>query len=146
MIKNRHSRQAGRNRVLEMLAILQIGLCGRCGRARYATRRRARQAVRIAAPGVRLRAYRCGDAWHLTSPPGRPQHITPPVTIPPVHAQTKLRLHGSSKRHDLERRCGKCCNGRRVRSLVLEPEGVSSCLARPHTGRDVPAPRWMAGR
>ncbi len=146
MTENRHRRQAGRHRGLEMLAILQTGLCGRCGRARYATRRTARQAVRIAAPGVRLRADRCGDAWHLTSPPGRPQHITPPVTMPPVNAQTGLHFHGSSKRHNLERRCSKCCNGRRVCSLVLEPEGVPSCVARPHTGHDVPAPRRMASR
>lgn len=73
------------DRVLELLAILQLGLCGRCGRACYATRRTARHAARIAAPGARLRAYRCGyrgdGAWHLTSPPHRPQHINPPVTL-----------------------------------------------------------------
>jgi hypothetical protein len=73
------------DRVLELLAILQLGLCGRCGRACYATRRTARRAARIGAPGARLRAYRCGyrcdGAWHLTSPPHRPQHITAPVTL-----------------------------------------------------------------
>lgn len=81
MTANRHGMRAGRNRVREMLATLQIGLCGRCGRARYATRRTARHAARIAAPGPWLRAYRCGDAWHLISPPQRPQCITPPVTL-----------------------------------------------------------------
>lgn len=146
MTKNRRSRQGRRNRVLEMLAILQIGLCGRCGRARYTTRRTARRAARIAAPGIRLRAYRCGDAWHLTSPAGRSQHITPPVTVPPVHPQTSLHLHGKSKGDDLDRRRGECCNGRRVCSLVLEPRGVPSCLAWPHTGHHIPAPRWMADR
>ncbi|MEU8342418.1 hypothetical protein AB0C74_12035 [Spirillospora sp. NPDC048832] len=146
MTKNRCSRQAGCERVLEMLAILQLGLCGRCGRARYTTRRTARHAARIAAPGIRLRAYRCGDAWHLTSPSGRPQHITPPVTMPPVHAQTSLYFRGRSKRRSLDRGRGECCNGRCVCGLVLEREGVPSCLARPHTGHDVPAARWMAGR
>lgn len=81
MTNHRHHKLAGRERVLEMLAILQLGVCGRCGRARYATRRTARHAARISAPGARLRAYRCGDAWHLTSPPRHPQRITPPVTL-----------------------------------------------------------------
>ncbi|HLU75683.1 MAG TPA: hypothetical protein VKZ82_26140 [Nonomuraea sp.] len=52
MTDHRHHKPAGRNRVLEMLAILQLGLCGRCGRARYLTRRTARHAARIAAPGT----------------------------------------------------------------------------------------------
>ncbi|GAA1836289.1 hypothetical protein GCM10009735_84690 [Actinomadura chokoriensis] len=98
MTQNRHSGQAGRNRVLEMLAILQIGLCGRCGRARYTTRRTARHAARIAAPGIRLRAYRCGDAWHLTTPPGRRQFIAPPVTVPPIHSRNRLDLRGRGER------------------------------------------------
>ncbi|MFD0855034.1 hypothetical protein ACFQ07_22525, partial [Actinomadura adrarensis] len=29
----------------------------------------------------RLRAYPCGASWHLTSIPGRPQVIDPPVTV-----------------------------------------------------------------
>lgn len=146
MTKDRCSRQVRRNRVLEMLSILQLGLCGRCGRARYTTRRTARHAARIAAPGVRLRAYRCGDAWHLTSPAGRPQHITAPVTVPPVHPQAGLHLHGKSKRDHVNHRRGECCNGHRVRSLVLEPEGVPSYLVRPRAGHDMPAPRRMADR
>ncbi|TYB40815.1 hypothetical protein [Actinomadura chibensis] len=87
-------------RVGEMLAVLQLGLCGRCGRASYETRRTARHAARIVAPGVRLRAYRCGSpagsqAWHLTSVTGHRQHITPPVTLPryatPVRASLDRR-------------------------------------------------------
>ncbi|MFV2179628.1 hypothetical protein ACFHW2_41110 [Actinomadura sp. LOL_016] len=70
-----------------MLALLQLGMCGWCGRARYETRRTARHAARVAAPGVRLRAYRCGTAWHLTSPNGHRQHITAPVTLPPRTAR-----------------------------------------------------------
>ncbi|WP_395977223.1 hypothetical protein [Actinomadura sp. 1N219] len=98
MTANRHGERVGRNRVLEMLAILQTGLCGRCGRARYATRRNARHAARIAAPGTRLRAYRCGDAWHLTTPPGRPQFIAPPVTVPRTRPWIRLDLHGRDQR------------------------------------------------
>ncbi|GGV45156.1 hypothetical protein GCM10010182_81960 [Actinomadura cremea] len=75
-----------------MLALLQLGMCGRCGRARYETRRTARHAARIAAPGTRLRAYRCGTAWHLTSPNGRPQHITAPVTLPSRSACDRVGL------------------------------------------------------
>ncbi|OLT34040.1 hypothetical protein BJF79_33850 [Actinomadura sp. CNU-125] len=75
-----------------MLALLQLGMCGRCGRARYETRRTARHAARIAAPDTRLRAYRCGTAWHLTSPNGHPQHITAPVTLPPCSARDRVGL------------------------------------------------------
>ncbi|MEO3829901.1 tyrosine-type recombinase/integrase [Actinomadura sp. B10D3] len=48
----------GGDRVAEVLAGLQLGLCGACGRARYGSRRQARHAARVGAPGVRLRAYR----------------------------------------------------------------------------------------
>lgn len=98
MIENRHREPIGRNRVLEMLVILQPGLCGRCGRARYLTRRTARHAARIAAPRIRLRAYQCGDAWHLTTPPGRPQFIAPPVTLPHIRPRDRLDLHGRGER------------------------------------------------
>jgi hypothetical protein len=81
MTRQRRGTRAGHQRVLEMLARLQLRLCGRCGRACYDTRRAARHAARIAAPGAQLRAYRCVDTWHLTSPPNRPQRITSPVTL-----------------------------------------------------------------
>ncbi|WP_433476531.1 hypothetical protein ACQPZP_05450 [Spirillospora sp. CA-142024] len=87
----------GGDRVAEMLAGLQLGLCGACGRARYGSRRQARHAARVAAPGVRLRAYRCGRAWHLTSP-GAPQFIAPPVTV--------LQPPGPHWRRGLDRRGG----------------------------------------
>ncbi|MEU5993878.1 hypothetical protein ABZ806_33315 [Spirillospora sp. NPDC047418] len=103
MTKHSHEKPAGRNRVVEMLAVLQLGLCGRCGRARYPTRRTARHAARIAAPGTRLRAYRCGDTWHLTTPPGRRQYITPPVTVPCTSLGTRLDLHGRGKRRYRDR-------------------------------------------
>ena len=41
--------------------------CPACGKRSYATRSAARLTARIAHPGRRLRAYRCGDRWHLTS-------------------------------------------------------------------------------
>lgn len=104
MTDHRHHKPAGRNRVLEMLAILQLGLCGRCGRARYLTRRTARHAARIAAPGTRLRAHRCGDAWHLTVPAGRPQLIAPPVTT--VQETVPVR-RGLDRRGEGERRYGR---------------------------------------
>ncbi|CNG13598.1 Uncharacterised protein [Mycobacterium tuberculosis] len=107
MTKNRHSGQAGRNRVLEMLTILQLGLCGRCGRAHYATRRTARHAARIATPGTRLRAYQCGDTWHLTTPPGRPQFIAPPVTLPRIRTRDGLDLRGRGERPCRTRRSSR---------------------------------------
>ncbi|WP_433476421.1 hypothetical protein ACQPZP_04820 [Spirillospora sp. CA-142024] len=104
MNQHLHRNRPTGDRVLDMLAILQLGLCGRCGRARYATRRTARHAARIAAPGVRLRAYGCGDAWHLTNPAGRPQYIAPPVTL----AQRSNAARGSlDHRRPGERRYGR---------------------------------------
>ncbi len=94
------------NRVAELLTVLQLGLCGRCGRARYETRRTARHAARIAAPGTRLRAYRCGTAWHLTSPTGHRQHITPPVTLPPVPGRMRVGLDGRDRDERRYRRPG----------------------------------------
>lgn len=91
-------KRIGLSRAVEMLLILQSGLCGRCGRARYSTRRTACHAARIAAPGKRLRAYRCGDAWHLSAPPGRPQVIDPPVTMPLVRQGRGLDLRGQDER------------------------------------------------
>lgn len=79
-MRTRQPVKTGNQRVLELLAELKTGLCGRCGRARYATRGQARRAARIAVPGRRLRAYRCGDVWHLTSH-SRPQWIAAPVTL-----------------------------------------------------------------
>lgn len=114
MTVNRHGKRAGHNRVLELLAILQLGLCGRCGRARYTTRRTARHAARIAAPGTRLRAYRCGDAWHLTTPPGRPQFIVPPVTVPRTRPWIRLDLHGRDERPYRDRRNRGRGNGDRA--------------------------------
>lgn len=90
----------GFDRVAEVLAGLQLGLCGACGRARYGSRRQARHAARVAAPGVRLRAYRCGNAWHLTSP-GAPQFIAPPVTVlqsPEPHRRRGLDRRGGDER------------------------------------------------
>ncbi|WP_143591592.1 hypothetical protein [Thermoactinospora rubra] len=71
----------GRDRVAELLDRLQLGACLACGRATYRTRRHARHAARIAAPGVRLRACRCGEFWHLAAPAGRPPWTAWPVTV-----------------------------------------------------------------
>jgi hypothetical protein len=57
--------------VAKLLDQLQLGSCARCGRVRYFSRREARYAARIASPGTRLRAYRCGTFWHLGTPEGR---------------------------------------------------------------------------
>lgn len=41
-----------------------IGTCA-CGKRRYPTRRRAREAARQLHPGDHLSAYQCGDSWHF---------------------------------------------------------------------------------
>ncbi|MFC9973888.1 hypothetical protein ACFVH6_23615 [Spirillospora sp. NPDC127200] len=93
-------------RAAEVVAVLQLGTCGGCGRARYLTRREARRAARIAAPSARLRAYRCGSWWHLGVPAGRPEFITCPVTVAPQQAPTPrgLELSPEDKRRYRSRR------------------------------------------
>lgn len=50
-----------------------LGKCPECGKTIYETRRKALQdnSYRAARPGatVKMRAYQCGDYWHLTSMP-----------------------------------------------------------------------------
>jgi len=56
-------------------ARLHHGACARCGKNRYPDRSTARKAARIVSPGRRLRVYRCGGYWHLTSSRGRGQEL-----------------------------------------------------------------------
>jgi hypothetical protein len=142
------------DRVRELLAVLQLGLCGRCGRARYATRTDARRAARIAAPGNRLRAYRCGTSWHLTTPAGTPQLITPPVT--PVQHPAAAGRRGLDRRRGgerayrrsgLERRGGPQDAPRRSRRGGTDPLEDTHDHTTPARGRP-PARRrslWAAG-
>ncbi len=46
-------------------ASLQRGVCSRCGKRVYATRKAARKAARDLHPGEALQAYRCGSIWHI---------------------------------------------------------------------------------
>lgn len=82
------------DRTAELLSWLQLGTCGACGRARYHSRREARRAVRVAAPGTRLRAYRCGEVWHLTVPAGHLEETGSPVMVgrPKTARRTSLDL------------------------------------------------------
>lgn len=41
--------------------------CPACGKCCYQRRKTARLAARRLHPGKHMRAYRCGDYWHLTS-------------------------------------------------------------------------------
>lgn len=43
------------------------GTCPVCGKARYETRRAARQVGRAQFPERQVRAYRCGNVWHFTT-------------------------------------------------------------------------------
>jgi hypothetical protein len=47
--------------------LLSHGTCPVCGKIRYASRASARKAGSVLFTGTRLRAYRCGTWWHLTS-------------------------------------------------------------------------------
>lgn len=49
---------------------LHVGPCAGCGKRRYTSRVIARRAARSLYPGARMRAYQCGQWWHIR--PGRP--------------------------------------------------------------------------
>ena len=125
--QRRRTTGAWKSRAADLLAWLQLGTCGRCGRARYLTRPEARRAARIAAPGARLWAYRCGDSWHLTTPAGHPQLVGPPVTA-------VFPRGGQVPGLDLGARVERAYGGRR-RSGAREPErGRTGRWRRPTTG------------
>lgn len=44
-----------------------VSSCAECGKVGYPSRDIAKQVARIRYPGSLLRAYKCGDLWHLTS-------------------------------------------------------------------------------
>lgn len=50
----------------EAFSSLATGACAQCGKWSYPTREVAKRAARQFT-GIRKRAYRCGDSWHLTS-------------------------------------------------------------------------------
>ena len=41
--------------------------CGTCGKKCYPSRKLARAVARILYPGTRMRAYACGEEFHVTS-------------------------------------------------------------------------------
>ena len=41
--------------------------CGDCGKHGYVSKQQAKQAARSLYPGTRMRVYRCGTLWHMTS-------------------------------------------------------------------------------
>lgn len=41
--------------------------CACCGKRGYLTKADARRTARLLYPGQRLRPYRCGEWWHVTS-------------------------------------------------------------------------------
>lgn len=45
------------------------GYCRTCGKHRFPSRRVAKQAARLLYPGEALRAYACGDSWHIGHTP-----------------------------------------------------------------------------
>lgn len=44
---------------------LAVGICPVCGKRSYTSRRAARRAARALHPAAVLRAYRCGQHWHV---------------------------------------------------------------------------------
>lgn len=43
--------------------------CPACGKRAYSTRKEARRAARAISPSDALRAYQCGDVWHIGHTP-----------------------------------------------------------------------------
>lgn len=46
-------------------AVRTIGRCWECGKQSFKDRKTAKRAAQIVHPGEQMRAYRCGDAFHL---------------------------------------------------------------------------------
>lgn len=46
-----------------------LGACAECGKQRYRSRTAARKAARRLYPGEALRAYQCGEYWHIGHTP-----------------------------------------------------------------------------
>jgi hypothetical protein len=44
-----------------------LATCPDCGKRGYISKRAAKQAAGVLYPGTRMRVYRCGDMWHMTS-------------------------------------------------------------------------------
>ena len=45
------------------------GQCPDCGKARWGSRREAKEAAKVLHPGHHLQPYRCGDFFHFGHPP-----------------------------------------------------------------------------
>lgn len=52
---------------------LMVGICQRCGKASFATRRDAKRAARGMFPGQHHRPVQCGDRWHMQRVWGEPR-------------------------------------------------------------------------
>ena len=48
-------------------AQLPIATCAECGKRAYTSKTSAKNAARVLYPGERMRVYKCGQWWHLTS-------------------------------------------------------------------------------
>lgn len=48
-----------------------VGACPACGKKCYPSKRVAKSMARRLYPGTSVRAYQCGDYWHLTSQSGK---------------------------------------------------------------------------
>ena len=44
-----------------------VEICAECGKRGYSSREQAKDTGRQLHPGARLRIYKCGPLWHLTS-------------------------------------------------------------------------------
>jgi hypothetical protein len=158
--RRRHvERPVGGDKVVGLLCWLQLGSCSACGRVRYFSRREARYAARLAAPGLRLRAVRCEGFWHL-SPPLPPVDAyvgggadTTAAGAGPLPVGTDPRI-GLDQPGRVERRCG-----RPVDAVGRETGGTPHTVG-PRTGpsggwgatdplediRDIRTPRAVAVR
>ena len=63
--RNRWRPTTGRHS--DATAQLPIATCPDCGKQAYTSKGSAKNAARVLYPGQRVRAYRCGEWWHLTS-------------------------------------------------------------------------------
>lgn len=47
--------------------LLPVATCPDCGKRAYASKASAKNGARLLYPGQRMRVYKCGPWWHITS-------------------------------------------------------------------------------
>lgn len=67
MTKPKKPYRAAIGRRSHIAQLLPVATCPDCGKRAYASKASAKNGARSLYPGQRMRVYKCGPWWHLTS-------------------------------------------------------------------------------